>query len=51
MNEIKKLIGQEIRDFIIFMSEKEYTLRLFEEHSAITQEILEKYIEEYLERI
>lgn len=51
MNEIKKLIGQEIRDFIVFMASKEYALRLFKEHSIITEEILNKYIDEYLERI
>lgn len=50
MNNIKTLIEQELKDFVDFMVEKGYTLRLDEEHSSITYEILQEYIGEYLER-
>jgi hypothetical protein len=51
MSDIKVLIEKELKDFIDFMVMKGYTLRLGKEHSIITYEILQKYINEYLERI
>jgi len=51
MNNIKVLIDQELKDFIDFLSEKGYLLRLEKEHSVITYEILQQYIDEYLGRI
>lgn len=51
MSDIKILLEQEFKDFIEFLIEKGYTLRLEKGHSAITYEILQEYIDEYLERI
>ena len=49
MSDIKILIDKEIKDFVEFMKNNDYVLRLEEEHSTITKEILQKYIDEYLE--
>jgi hypothetical protein len=49
MSNIKVLIEQELKDFVYFMVEKGYTLRLEKEHSTITYDLLQKYINEYLE--
>jgi hypothetical protein len=51
MSEIKILITQELKDFIDFIGEKGYVLKLDKKHSSITFDILQKYIDEYLERI
>ena len=51
MSNIKVLIEQELKDFVDFLFTKGYSLRLDEEHSVITYEILQQYIDEYLERI
>ncbi len=51
MSDIKILIEREILDFIKFMTSKEYCLRNEKEHSEITEELLQDYIDEYLEGI
>lgn len=46
---INLLIKSKLVDFALFMGQKDYLFRLEKEHSKLTSEDLEKYIEEYLE--